>query len=79
MYGYSSYVMNTTEEDTVPQREDFINVADAAQLAGKNDRTIRRWQREGLLKKYTDRTGGVWVDRKELERLVTPQPVAEIR
>lgn len=72
--------MTVTEKGgLMPQEDDFITVAGAARLTGKNDRTIRRWQRDGLIKKYTDGTGGVWVDRNEVLRLVTPQPVAEVR
>lgn len=61
----------------MPQDEDFITVAGAARLAQVSEGTVRRWLRDPGIKvtKYTDGSGRVWVDRREIIKHTTPEPV----
>jgi predicted site-specific integrase-resolvase len=59
----------------VERDENIIKPADAADLAGVSEATIRRWVREDRLNKYTDGLGRMWVDRREVLHLITPKPV----
>lgn len=61
----------------MPQDDDFITVAGAARLARVSEGTVRRWLRDESIKvtKYTDGSGRVWVDRNEIIRHITPEPV----
>lgn len=67
----------------MPKEDDFITVAGAARLAGEIRRTpvsqgtIRRWMDDPAVKvqKYRDGSGRVWVDREDIIKHCTPQPV----
>jgi predicted site-specific integrase-resolvase len=64
----------------IPDKEDrmekdFIRVAGAATRAGVSQGTVRRWMDEGLLTKYKDERGRVWVDGNQVDKLSTPKPV----
>lgn len=77
--------MSIQEEDSVPQEDDFITVAGAAELAGRlrgravSQITIRRWLDDPDIKvtKYVEGSGRVWIDRKEIIAYTTPRPVGE--
>jgi predicted site-specific integrase-resolvase len=60
----------------MPQEEDFIRVAGAARRAGVSQGTVRRWMDEGLLTKYKDARGRVWVDGNQVDKLARPVPVS---
>lgn len=62
----------------MPEEDDYISVAGAARLGRTSQQTIRRWFREGKLRKYKGDDGRVWVDRAELLRLTTPRPAAPV-
>lgn len=53
---------------------DLIRPEGAARRAGVSVPTIRRWIREGKLRKYQDGRRRVWVDGNAVDRLSTPQP-----
>jgi excisionase family DNA binding protein len=55
---------------------EYITVPEAARLAGKDPKTIRRWFNEQRLTKYRVGPRSVRVRRSELMQLITPQPVA---
>lgn len=52
----------------------FITVRAAADLAQVDPKTIRRWYREGLIRKYKAATGAVSVDEHEIRARITPAP-----
>jgi hypothetical protein len=78
--------MSIAEEASMPQEDDFITVAGAAALAGQirktrvSEGTIRRWMDDPSVKvqKYRDGSNRVWVDRNDIVRHCTPQPVSEV-
>lgn len=55
--------------------KDFIRVAGAARRAGVSQGTVRRWMDDGLLIKYKDERGRVWVDGNQVDKLCMPKPV----
>lgn len=60
------------------QDENIIRPAEAAEMAGVSEATVRRWVREQRLNKYEDGLGRMYVDRREVRHLLTPQPVTEV-
>lgn len=57
---------------------DLIRPAGAARRAGVSDATVRRWVREGKLRKYVDGRGRTWVDGKQVDELNAPVPVTGV-
>lgn len=53
---------------------ELITVNEAAERAGVDPRTVRRWYRKEWITKYTTRTGAVSVDWHEIEKFVRPEP-----
>lgn len=54
----------------------YITVNEAAERAGVDPKTVRRWYRtDGKLTKYVTGTGRVRIDADELARLINPEPV----
>lgn len=62
----------------MPEEDDYITVAGAARLGRTSQATIRRWLREGKLRKYKGADGRVWVDRNEVIARTTPRPAAPV-
>lgn len=57
---------------------DLITVAEAASVGGVDPKTVRRWYREGKIRKYATGTGRVRVSRTEIEKLTTPTPAPAV-
>lgn len=58
--------------------DEYITVPEAAALAGKDPKTIRRWFNEGRLTKYRVGPRSVRVRRSELVQLITPVAVIAV-
>jgi excisionase family DNA binding protein len=58
-------------------KEEFITVPEAAKRAGRDQQTIYRWFREGVLTRYKvgPGRGRTRVSVAELDRLITPTAV----
>lgn len=58
----------------MPQEQDdhFIRPTAAAKRAGVSEATVRRWVREKRLTKYEDGLGRIWVDGREVDKLLQP-------
>jgi predicted site-specific integrase-resolvase len=56
--------------------DDLITVGEAADLAGVDPKTVRRWYREERITKYVTATKRVKVSRTEIVKLVTPTAAA---
>lgn len=50
----------------------MITRRQAADLLGKHIRSVDYYMNTGKLTKYRDGFGRVWIDRDELEALITP-------
>jgi predicted site-specific integrase-resolvase len=53
----------------------LIPIKEAADRAGRNVGTVRRWQYEGRLTKYVVGVNRIAVDADELETLLAPRAV----
>lgn len=52
--------------------QDYVTVAGAARRAGRSAPTVRRWLRDGKLRRYRDGTGRIWIKGSELDALIKP-------
>jgi excisionase family DNA binding protein len=55
-------------------QDNLIRPEGAARRAGVSTATIRRWIREGKLRKYTDARKRVWVDGTQVDAMNTVRP-----
>ena len=67
-YGSVERMADTTRWLTRKQAADFI---------GCHLRTVENYLNTGKLTKHKDGRGRIWIDREEIEALLTPVPVVE--
>jgi hypothetical protein len=61
--------------DWTMEKKNLIKKSDAARRAGKTERSIDNYLREGKLTKHVNGLGQVRIDAEELEQLLTFVPV----